>query len=116
MQATARQTYVRISPMKMRIIVNEVRGMKVPAALNKLRFMPQIAARTVEKTIAAAYKNFLDQNDAESHNDENLYVSEIFVDSAPMFKRIQPVSRGRAFRIKKRNSHLTVVVAVKETE
>lgn len=117
MEAKARQTYVRMSPLKMRIIINEVRGMRVPEALNKLRFMPQVAARTVEKTIAAAYSNL--KNWCETHEvpepDENtLYVREIFVDGAPMFKRIQPVSRGRAFRIQKRNSHLTVVVAAKE--
>ncbi|HCR48739.1 MAG TPA: 50S ribosomal protein L22 [Bacteroidetes bacterium] len=114
MEAKARQTYVRMSPLKMRIIVNEVRGMRVPDALNKLRFMPQMAARTVEKTIASAYSNLRDKFGAESIDENALYIREIFVDSAPMFKRIQPVSRGRAFRIKKRNSHLTVVVANKE--
>jgi large subunit ribosomal protein L22 len=85
----------------------------VPAALNKLRFMPQVAARTIEKTIQSAVANLYDQTE-ESVNDEDLIIREIFVDGAPMFKRIQPVSRGRAFRIQKRNSHLTVVIGVKE--
>jgi large subunit ribosomal protein L22 len=113
MEAKARQTFVRISAKKMRIVAREVSGNQVPAALNKLRFMPQVAARTIEKTIQSAVANLYDQTE-ESVNDEDLIIREIFVDGAPMFKRIQPVSRGRAFRIQKRNSHLTVVIGVKE--
>lgn len=113
MEAKARQTYVRTSPKKMRIVVNEVRGTQVPNALSKLKFMPHDAARTVERTIQSAVANLYDQTD-ESVNDDELYIREIFVDCAPMIKRINPVSRGRAFRIQKRNSHITVVIGIKE--
>lgn len=98
----------------MRIVVNEVRGLPVADALNKLHFMPQVAARAVEETVQSAVYNLLDKFKDEAINEEEAYISEIFVNGAPMFKRIQPVSRGRAHRIKKRNSHLTVVVRVDE--
>lgn len=99
----------------MRIVADQVRGKGVTEALNVLHYLPQKAATPIEKTIQSAVANLFDQ--AESAVDETaLYVREIMVDEAPMFKRFQPVSRGRAHRIHKRNSHLTVVVAERVEE
>lgn len=112
MEARARLRYIRSSPRKMRIVADHVRGKGVTEALNVLHYLPQKAATPIEKTIRSAVANLFDQAEG-AVNDEALYVREIFVDEAPFFKRFQPVSRGRAHRIKKRNSHLTVVVAAR---
>jgi len=99
----------------MRIVADQVRGKRVDEALNVLHYLPQKAATPIDKTIRSAVANLFDQS--ESAVDEAaLYVTEIFVDEAPFFKRFRPVSRGRAHRIKKRNSHLTVVVAARGEE
>jgi large subunit ribosomal protein L22 len=115
MEARARLRYIRSSPRKMRIVADQVRGKGVAEALNVLHYLPQKAATPIEKTIQSAVANLFDQSDA-AVNEEVLYVREIFVDEAPFFKRFRPVSRGRAHRIKKRNSHLTVVVAARDVE
>jgi large subunit ribosomal protein L22 len=98
----------------MRIIVNVVRGLPVTEALNTLHFMPQRAARAVEVTIQSAVHNLIDLNDDVHIDEEEIVVRKIMVDQAPMFKRIRPAPRGRAHRIRKRNSHLTVVVGLPE--
>jgi large subunit ribosomal protein L22 len=112
MQARAKQRFIRQSPRKMRIVADVVRGMNVQKALNQLHFMPQKAAKSIERTLQSAVANLLDQNQDQRVDEESLVVSEIMVDEAPMLKRFRPVSRGRAHRIKKRASHLTIVVAV----
>ncbi|MEM1269028.1 MAG: 50S ribosomal protein L22 [Bacteroidota bacterium] len=112
MEARAVSKYIRSSPRKMRIVANVVREMPVTKALNTLHFMPNKAARFIERTIQSAVHNLMDVNADERVNEEELVVRTIHVDQAPMFKRIQPVSRGRAHRIRKRNSHLTVVVGL----
>jgi large subunit ribosomal protein L22 len=115
MEARARLRYVRSSPRKMRIVADKVRGKQVTEALNVLHYLPQKAAAPIEKTIQSAVANLFDQSD-NPVDEAALYVSEIYVDEAPFFKRFRPVSRGRAHRIKKRNSHLTVVVAERVEE
>jgi len=110
MQARAVSKYIRSSPKKMRIVANEVRGMKVESALSMLHYMPHTAAKSIERAIKDAVHNLIDQNQDERVLEDELVVSEIFVDAAPMFKRIRPAPRGRAHRIRKRSSHLTVVV------
>lgn len=114
MEARAKLRFIRSSPRKMRIVADQVRGKAVTDALNTLHFLPQKAAAPIEKTIQSAVANLFNKAEDERVDEESLVVSEIFVDAAPVFKRFQPVSRGRAHRIKKRNSHLTVVVATRE--
>jgi large subunit ribosomal protein L22 len=97
----------------MRIVADQVRGKNVNEAINALHYLPHKAAAPIEKTIRSAVANLLDQAEA-AVNDDALYVREIMVDEAPFFKRFQPVSRGRAHRIHKRNSHLTVVIAQRD--
>ncbi len=111
MEAIASRKYVRSSPRKMRIVVDLVRGKKVAEALNTLHYLPHRAARPVEITIQSAVHNLLDRFSDERIDEEELVIKSIYVDEAPMFKRLQTAPRGRAYRIRKRNSHLTVVVA-----
>jgi large subunit ribosomal protein L22 len=116
MQSRAQRHFIRSSPRKMRIVADVVRGKNVQEALQTLHFMPQKAARPIELTIQSAVANLLDKNRDERVDESSLVVSEIFVDQAPMLKRFRPVSRGRAHRIHKRSSHLTVVVGVPAEE
>jgi large subunit ribosomal protein L22 len=94
----------------MRIVADSVRGMRVSDALSTLHYMPQVAAKWVESTIHSAVHNLMDQHSEERFDEDDLVIREIVVNQAPMFKRIRPAPRGRAHRIRKRNSHLTVVV------
>lgn len=116
MEARAKRKYIRSSPRKMRIVVDTVRGKNVQEALSTLHFLPQKAAGPIEKTIQSAVANLFDQNRDASIDETALVVKEIYVDEAPFFKRFRPVSRGRAHPIKKRSSHLTVVVGLPESE
>ncbi len=98
----------------MRIVADVVRGKNVEQALNTLHFMPQKAARPIERIIHTAIANLIDQHPEERVDETSLIVSEIRVDEAPFLKRFRPVSRGRAHPILKRSSHLTIVVGMPE--
>ncbi|RLT24807.1 MAG: 50S ribosomal protein L22 [Chloroflexi bacterium] len=107
MQAKAVTKYVRISPLKVRPVMDVVRGMPVSKALSVLLYMPQKAAREVARTLMSAAAN------AENNFDMDpsaLVVHTIFADEGPAFKRFMPRARGRADRIRKRTTHITVVV------
>lgn len=108
MEARAKRTFIRSSPRKMRIVADVVRGKNVQEALATLQFLPQKAARPIYLTLQSAVANLIDQN--ERVDDASLVVKTITVDQAPVIKRFQPVSRGRAHPILKRSSHLTIVV------
>lgn len=100
----------------MRTVVNLVRGKRVAEALDILHYMPQKATRSVEFTIHSAVHNLMNQNPDERFDEENLVIREIRVDEGSMFKRFRPVNRGRAHPIRKRTSHLTVVVGTAPQE
>ena len=104
-RAVLRQT--RISPQKARLIADIVRGRNVEEAINTLRFMPKKGARIIRKLLESAVAN-ASQN--EAIDIDTLYVKTIFVDGGPMLKRIRPRAMGRATRILKRTSHITVVL------
>jgi len=108
MQAKAVTKYVRISPLKVRPVMDVVRGMGVERALATLRYMPQKAAREVARTIMSAAANAENNFDMER---QVLVVETIYADEGPAFKRFMPRARGRADRIRKRTTHITVVVA-----
>jgi len=107
MEAKALARQIRISPQKARLIADLVRGRDVETALNTLRFMPKKGARILRKVIESALAN-ASQN--EAIDVDTLYVKKIFVDGGPMMKRIMPRAQGRATRILKRSSHITVVL------
>lgn len=98
----------------MRKIVDQVRGKSINEALNMLHFLPHRAARPTEKTIQSAVYNLIDKHQDEPINEDELVIREIYVDQAPTHKRYKPAARGRTHPIRKRNSHLTVVVGTPE--
>ncbi|MFN2366490.1 MAG: 50S ribosomal protein L22 [Desulfurivibrionaceae bacterium] len=107
MEAKALAKQIRISPQKARLIADLVRGRNVETALNTLRFMPKKGARILRKIIESALAN-ASQN--EAIDVDTLYIKKISVDGGPMLKRIMPRAQGRATRILKRSSHITVVL------
>lgn len=108
MQTQAVLKFVRLSPQKGRLIADLVRGKKVDEALNTLKFSRQRAAGIIRKVLESAIANAENNNGADI---DELRVSEIFVDQGPVMKRIRPRAKGRADRILKRTSHITVRVA-----
>ncbi len=108
MQVSATLRYARISPQKCRLIADAVRGKPVALALRQLGFMPKKGARIVKKVLESAVANAEHNMGADI---DELSVSQIFVDEAPRLKRFQPRAKGRAGKIIKRNSHITVRVA-----
>ena len=107
MEAKAVAKYVRVAPRKVRVVMDLIRGKNVAEAFAILKFTPKVGADVIEKVLKSAVAN------AENNFDMNvdkLYVSSAYVDQRPTLKRIHPRSRGQAFRILKRTSHVTVVV------
>lgn len=96
------------SPRKMRLVADMVRGMEVNRALDVLKFSSKEASRKVEKLLLSAIANWQAKNEDERLEDNNLIVSQIFVDSGRVLKRIQPAPQGRAHRILKRSNHVTI--------
>ncbi|GAA2835927.1 MULTISPECIES: 50S ribosomal protein L22 [Crossiella] len=106
-RAVARARYVRMTPMKVRRVVELIKGRNAQDALAVLQFAPQAASGPVAKVLASAMANA--ENNLELDPD-TLWVSAAFVDEGPTMKRIQPRAQGRTFRILKRSSHITVEV------
>ncbi len=103
--------HVRMSPTKVRRVVDLVRGMDVPNALDVLKFAPQAASEPVYKVLASATANAAE---VEGLRAEELFISAAFVDEGMTLRRIRPRAKGSASRILKRGSHITVVVEPKE--
>lgn len=115
-QARAIQKYLRISPRKVRLVVDAVRGENVDKALKKLEFVKKAAAPHVAKVVKSAAANVRDKFQEERLENDQLYIKEIYADEGPTLKRIQPAPMGRAHQIRKRMTHITVVVAKQEEE
>ena len=110
MEARARSRFVLSSPRKIRQVADLIRGKRVNEALDTLHFMPKKGARILAKTLHSAVSNLMHMEGSRKLSEENLYVKEAFVDGGPMAKRYQPGPMGRAGRIRKRFSHVTVTV------
>ncbi len=104
-QAVAR--YVRVSPTKARRVIDLVRGKSVTEALDILRWAPQAASEPIAKVIASAAANAQNNNGLDP---STLVVATVYADEGPTAKRIRPRAQGRAYRIRKRTSHITVIV------
>lgn len=102
--------YVRIAPRKLRIVINLIRGKSVSEAFAILKYTPKVGSEVIEKVLRSAVANAEHNYDM---NVDNLVVSSAFVDQGPTMKRIHPRSRGQAFKILKRSSHVTVCVGEK---
>ena len=98
------------SPRKMRLIADLIRGMDAEKALAELKLNPKEASTRMEKLLLSALANWESKNEGKRMDQEDLYISEVKVDSGRMLKRIQPAPQGRAHRIRKRSNHVTLVV------
>ncbi|GET19820.1 50S ribosomal protein L22 [Prolixibacter denitrificans] len=101
------------SPRKMRLVADMIRGMEVNQALDVLKFSSKEASRAVEKLLLSAIANWQSKNEGVRIEESDLYVSEVFVDSARILKRLRPAPQGRAHRIRKRSNHVTIRLASK---
>ncbi len=107
--AFAKLTNVPSSPRKMRLVADLVRGQEVFRALGILKFSNKEAAARLEKLLRSAIANWEAKNERKAENGE-LYISTIYVNPAPMLKRLRPAPQGRGYRIRKRANHVTLVV------
>jgi large subunit ribosomal protein L22 len=110
--AYARATYVRVTPMKARRVIDLIRNMPAQQALSVLQFAPQAASEPVLKVLKSAMAN---AENNFSLDPQTLVVSSAYVDEGPMLKRFRPRAQGRAYRIRKRTSHITIEVESVET-
>ncbi len=107
--AFAKLTNIPSSPRKMRLVADLVRGQEVFRALGILKFSNKEAAAVLEKLLRSAVANWEAKNDKKAESGE-LYISTIFVNPAPMLKRLRPAPQGRGYRIRKRSNHVTLIV------
>ena len=98
------------SPRKMRLVADLVRGKKVTSALSTLKFSSKEAAGRLEKLLLSAVSNWQAKNPGTRIEDSDLFIKEIYVDSARQLKRVNPAPQGRAYRIRKRSNHITLIV------
>ena len=116
MEAQAINRFIGTSPRKMMIVIDLIRGRGVEDALTILHFSPKHASKTAEKVLRSAISNLQSKDEGGRVDTATMYVKEVFVDAGPMVKRISPAPMGRAFRIRKRSHHLTIVVATREAK
>jgi large subunit ribosomal protein L22 len=118
MEAKAKARFVRVTPQKARRVVDLIRGKQAGEAVSTLKFAPQAAGETVLKVVESAIANAREgaKRAGERFDETNLYVAEAYVDEGPTLKRFRPRAQGRASQILKRTSHITVVVAERETK
>ncbi|MCB0729652.1 MAG: 50S ribosomal protein L22 [Ignavibacteriae bacterium] len=113
MEAKATNKYISTSPRKMRLVVDLIRGESVDKAIEILHFNPKHASAEAEKVLRSAVSNLFNKDEESKHEPSDLFVKEAFVNQGPSIKRLLPAPMGRAYRIKKRSNHLTIVVALK---
>lgn len=111
MEARAIKKYTQTSPRKMRLVADLIRGKSVDEALNILHFTPKHATRVMETTLRSAVSNMMNAEETKRFEPGDLFVKAITVDGGQMQKRILPAPMGRAFRVRKRSNHLTIIVA-----
>ncbi len=113
MEAIAKLRNIRITPQKARRVVNLIRGKQASEALGLLKFQPQAASEPIYKVVASAVANAKVKGESQGAviDEDDLVISQAFVDEGVTLKRFRPRAQGRAFKINKRTSHITVVVA-----
>jgi large subunit ribosomal protein L22 len=100
--------YVRVSPRKARLVIDMIRGLYVQEALDILQYSPKAIAKTIAKIVRLAVSNA--ENNEDVADVDTLYVKEAYVDQGPTMKRFRPRAMGRATRIRKRTSHITIIL------
>jgi len=118
MEAKAQARFARVTPQKARRVVDIIRGKQADEAISVLQYAPQSAAVTVRKIVESAIANARVKADQESvpFNEDDMVISRVFVDEGPTLKRFRPRAQGRATQILKRTSHITVIVAERQTK
>jgi large subunit ribosomal protein L22 len=111
MEAQAINRYISTSPRKMRLVIDLIRGKSVPEALHILHFSPKHASKVAEKVLRSAVSNLQNKDEGGRLEPEQIMVKRASVDGGMTMKRISPAPMGRAFRIRKRSNHVTIVVA-----
>ncbi len=114
MEAKAINRYIGTSPRKMRLVIDLIRGKSVDEALHILHYSTKHASRVAEKVLRSAVANLQNKDDAGRLEPAGMVVKTAFVDSGMAMKRVLPAPMGRAFRMRKRSNHVTIVVAAKE--
>ncbi len=110
MEAVARLRNYPTSPRKMRLLADLIRGMEVENALNTLKFSSKDPSVPMEKLLLSAVANWRVKNEGVDVAEANLYVKTIFVDGGRVLKRMRPAPQGRAYRVRKRSNHITIIV------
>jgi len=110
MEAVARLRNYPTSPRKMRLLADMIRGVEVETALNILKFSTKHPSVAMEKLLVSAVANWKVKNEGFDVTEANLYVKTIFVDGGRMLKRMRPAPQGRAYRVRKRSNHVTLMV------
>ena len=113
MEALSIHKYISTSPRKMRLVIDLIRGKSVDEALHILHFSPKHASKDAEKVLRSAVSNLQNKDEGGRLGPEDMLVNEAFVDGGMTMKRISPAPMGRAFRIRKRSNHVTIVVTAK---
>jgi large subunit ribosomal protein L22 len=98
------------SPRKMRLVADMIRGEEVNKALDLLRFSSKTVAKNVEKLLLSAIANWQGKNEKARIDDSHLFIKDIFIDQGRTLKRIRPAPQGRAYRIRKRSNHVTIIL------
>ena len=111
MEARAKLSYARISSRKVKVVIDLIRNKPVGTALGILKNTPKAASEILIKLLESAIANAENNNNMDVNN---LYIAEIYANQGPTLKRIRPRAQGRAFRIRKRTSHITIVLKDKE--
>ena len=114
MEAQAQKKYLRSSPRKMRLVIDMIRNKSVAEAFGILKFSTKLAARDAERLLRSAVSNLSNLEDGITLDNEQVYIKKAYVDQGPTMKRIRPAPMGRAYRVRKRSNHLTIVVATED--
>lgn len=114
MEAKATNNYISSSPRKMRLVIDLIRGLTVDKAIEILHFSTKHSSKDAEKTLRSAVANLYNKDEETKYEPSDLYIKEVFVNQGPTAKRVLPAPMGRAYRVRKRSNHLTVVVATKD--
>ncbi len=114
MEAKAIKRWESSSPRKMRLVVDLIRNKSVEQGIAILRYSKKHSAKVVEKTLKSAYSNLMNALDSGRIGQDEVIVKEAYVNGGPSMKRMLPAPQGRAYRIRKRSSHLTIIVEYNE--
>ncbi len=115
-EARAINRYIGSSPRKMRLVIDLIRGKSVDEAIRILHFSPKHASKVAEKVLRSAVSNLQNKDEGARVDPADMVVKEVFVDGGMSMKRVLPAPMGRAFRMRKRSNHLTIVVAATKTK